>query len=144
MITLKLDEVLEKRKKTAYELHKKTGLHQSVISKLKRNEAKMIALDVLDRICDALYCEPSDLIDYKANKPKEEKPSTTPETPEKAASGDDLMTVQEIMSYLGKTESSVLRYVKEKGLKAEKHGRKWIIYKADVLEFENSDYYKSL
>jgi putative transcriptional regulator len=141
MITLKLDEELEKKKKTAYELHKRTGLHQSVISKLKRNEAKMIALDVLDKICDALDCEPSDLIDYQPNNPKEQKPASTPETSKTTLSESDQMSVAQVVSYLGKSESSVRRYIKKYGLKAEKIGVTWLILGKDVLEFEQSDFY---
>jgi excisionase family DNA binding protein len=134
---------------------KSTGLHQSVVSKLRRNEAKMIALDVLDRLCDELDCKPSDLIVHQSSKPQTapqtvkpqsvkvdpEKPASKPETPQATASGKDLMTVAQVMSYLGKSESSVLRYIKKYGLKAEKVGRGWKILRKDVEAFEKSDFY---
>ncbi len=139
MITLKLDEVLEKRKKTAYELHKKTGLHQSVISKLKRNEAKMIALDVLDKICDALGCEPSDLIDYQPNNPKEEKPSSTPETPKKAASIEGMLSTVAVAERLGVSRKSVNDYIISGKLKAVKgKGNHNYISEIDLQEFINN------
>ncbi len=47
---------------TAYALAKKTGLHQSVISKIRRNESQALRLDVLDKLCVALECQPGDLI----------------------------------------------------------------------------------
>jgi putative transcriptional regulator len=62
MITLKLDELLTERSLTAYALAKKTGLHQSVISKIRRNESQALRLDVLDKLCVALECQPGDLI----------------------------------------------------------------------------------
>ena len=62
MITLKLDEMLTKKGMTAYALAKQTGLHQSVISKVRNNESKCFRLDVLDTICSALNCEPGDLL----------------------------------------------------------------------------------
>jgi putative transcriptional regulator len=138
MITLKLDEVLEKRKKTAYELHKKTGLHQSVISKLKRNEAKMIALDVLDRICDALYCEPSDLIDYQPNNPKEEKPSSTPETPKKAASIEGMLSTTEVARRLGINERTVRDNYNNKKLPYTKIKGNSYVSEADFEAFKKS------
>ncbi len=62
MILLKLDELLTERNLTAYALAKKTGLHQSVISKIRRNESQALRLDVLDKLCVALECQPGDLI----------------------------------------------------------------------------------
>ncbi len=62
MIKLKLAEMLEQRKMSAYALHIKSGLHQSVISKIKRNMSKALQLDVLDTLCEALECSPCDLI----------------------------------------------------------------------------------
>jgi len=62
MITLKLGELLTERSLTAYALAKKTGLHQSVISKIRRNESQALRLDVLDKLCAALECQPGDLI----------------------------------------------------------------------------------
>ncbi len=65
MITLKLDEWLTERNMTAYALAKETGLHQSVISKIRHNKSKALRLDVLDKLCAVLQCEPANLIDYK-------------------------------------------------------------------------------
>ncbi len=62
MIILRLDELLTERNLTAYALAKKTGLHQSVISKIRRNESQALRLDVLDKLCVALECQPGDLI----------------------------------------------------------------------------------
>jgi putative transcriptional regulator len=62
MITVKLDKLLTERNLTAYALAKKTGLHQSVISKIRRNESQALRLDVLDKLCVALECKPGDLI----------------------------------------------------------------------------------
>jgi putative transcriptional regulator len=64
MIILKLDELLTERNLTAYALAKKTGLHQSVISKIRRNESQALRLDVLAKLCAALECQPGDLLAY--------------------------------------------------------------------------------
>ncbi len=68
MIELQLDKLLNDRGITAYALAKQTGLHQSVISKLKHNESRALRLDVLDRVCEALNCEPGELIVRIPNK----------------------------------------------------------------------------
>ncbi len=65
MIKLKLDEMLREKNMTAYALHIKSGLHQSVISKIKRNLSKALQLDVLDTLCKALECQPGELIAYE-------------------------------------------------------------------------------
>jgi putative transcriptional regulator len=64
MIILRLSELLTERNLTAYALAKKTGLHQSVISKIRRNESQALRLDVLDKLCAALECQPGDLLVY--------------------------------------------------------------------------------
>jgi len=66
MIEIKLEQLLEKRGLTAYALSKQTGLHQSVLSKLKSNSTKALRIDVLDTICQALDCQPGDLLSFKA------------------------------------------------------------------------------
>jgi putative transcriptional regulator len=65
MIILKLDEMLDKRNMTAYALHKVSGLHQSVISKIRHNKSKALQLDVLNKLCESLECLAGDLIVYQ-------------------------------------------------------------------------------
>ncbi len=62
---MKLDAMLKKRDLTAYALHRKTGLHQSVVSKIRHGKTIALRLDVLDRICAALECQPGDLIVFE-------------------------------------------------------------------------------
>ena len=65
MIRLRLDEILQEKNMSAYALHIKSGLHQSVISKIKRNLSKALQLDVLDKLCETLECSAGDLIVYE-------------------------------------------------------------------------------
>lgn len=44
------------------ELHKLTGLSQSTIAKLSKGEN--VNTEVLDRICSALDCQISDIVEY--------------------------------------------------------------------------------
>jgi putative transcriptional regulator len=69
MIKLKLGEMLTERNMSAYALHKESGLHQSVISKIKNNDSKALTLSVLDTLCEYLDCQPADLIVYESGKP---------------------------------------------------------------------------
>lgn len=68
MIILKLDDLLKERNLTAYALHKKSGLHQSVIAKIRHNQSKALQIDVLDKLCESLECEAGDLIKYEKEK----------------------------------------------------------------------------
>ena len=68
MIEIKLEQLLNERGMTAYALAKQAGLHQSVVGKFRHNVAKAVRLDVLDRICDALGCEPGELLVRKSEK----------------------------------------------------------------------------
>jgi putative transcriptional regulator len=143
MIILTLDELLKEKGKTAYQVAKSTGLHQSVVSKLRRNEAKMIALDVLDRLCDELDCKPSDLIVHQSSKshnapqtvkpqsvPRDtEKPVSNPETPKTMAFAKGMTTEQvakRLEPIAGKILSNrrILDYVKSGKLKSEQSGNR--------------------
>lgn len=68
MIEIQLEQLLNERGMTAYALAKQAGLHQSVIGKFRHNTAKAVRLDVLERICDALGCEPGELLVRKSEK----------------------------------------------------------------------------
>lgn len=63
-ITIKLciDEMLKKRGRTAYWLSLETKISQGLLGRMKRGETSGIKWDTLERICDALECEPGDLI----------------------------------------------------------------------------------
>lgn len=73
MIEIKLEQLLEKRGLTAYALSKQTGLHQSVLSKLKSNSTKALRIDVLDKICEALECQPGELLSFRLTSESKEK-----------------------------------------------------------------------
>jgi putative transcriptional regulator len=68
MIEIQLEQLLNSRGMTAYALAKQAGLHQSVIGKFRHNQAKAVRLDVLEKICNALGCEPGELLIRKAEK----------------------------------------------------------------------------
>lgn len=65
MIRMKPDKALVEKSMSRYELAKKTGIQYQVIDNYYKNKVKRYGSYVLDRICDALQCDISDLIEYK-------------------------------------------------------------------------------
>ncbi len=64
MIRLTIDKALEKRNITRYELSKRTGIHYQIIDNYYKNKVKRYDSYVLDRICEAIECDASELIEY--------------------------------------------------------------------------------
>lgn len=50
------------------QLAEKTGIRASTISAMCTGTAKHIPVDVLDKICDALHCQPGDLLEHHPDK----------------------------------------------------------------------------
>ena len=65
MIQLTLDIALKKRGLTRYELAKRTGIQYQIIDNYYKNKVKRYDSDVLERICDAIGCSISELIEYQ-------------------------------------------------------------------------------
>jgi len=62
MIQLRLNELLEQRGQTIYWLWKQTGIRYATIWQMGKGEVQRLNLDVLDRVCEALQCQPGDLL----------------------------------------------------------------------------------
>ena len=62
MIDLRLNEMLEKRERTAYWLAKETGIRYASIWQMTKGDTSRLHVDTLDRICEALECQPGDLL----------------------------------------------------------------------------------
>ncbi len=65
MIVINLDVILAKRKMSLTELSNKVGITMSNLSILKKGKAKAIRFSTLEAICEALECQPSDILEYK-------------------------------------------------------------------------------
>lgn len=65
MIKLTIDKILDKNNITRYELSKRTGIVFHIIDKYYKNKVVRYDSYVLDRICTALNCDISDIIEYK-------------------------------------------------------------------------------
>lgn len=60
---IKLREALDQRNKSIYWLNKQTGIASSTLSRICNNKTSSIEFSVLDKICDALDCEISDILE---------------------------------------------------------------------------------
>lgn len=64
MIRIKLDEFLTKHNITRYELSKRAKIQYQIVDNYYKNKVKRYDSDILDRICSALDCSISDIIDF--------------------------------------------------------------------------------
>lgn len=63
-IVVNLDVMMAKRKMSLNELSSKVGLTLANLSILKTGKAKAIRFSTLALICEALDCQPGDLLEY--------------------------------------------------------------------------------
>ena len=69
-IIINIDVMLAKRKMSVTELAERVGITITNISILKNGKAKAIKLSTLARLCEALDCQPGDILEYRPS-PKE-------------------------------------------------------------------------
>ena len=67
MIRLTIDKYIDNKRITRYELSKRTGIRFHIIDNYYKNKVVRYDSDVLDRICTALECDISDIIEYSNN-----------------------------------------------------------------------------
>lgn len=66
-IIVNLDVMLAKRKMQSKELVEILGITPANLSILKTGKAKAIRFTTLEAICEALNCQPGDILEYKAD-----------------------------------------------------------------------------
>ena len=64
-IILRLDRVMADRKMSLNELSEKVGVANVNLSKLKNGHVSAIRFSTLEAICDALDCQPGDILEYR-------------------------------------------------------------------------------
>jgi putative transcriptional regulator len=64
-ILVKLDDLLHARRMTLTELAERVGITIVNLSILKTGKAKAIRFSTLEAICDALGCQPGDLLEFE-------------------------------------------------------------------------------
>ncbi len=63
-IIVRLDDMLYARRMTLTELSEKVDITLANLSILKTGKARAIRFSTLEAICDALQCQPGDLLSY--------------------------------------------------------------------------------
>lgn len=66
-IILRLDRVMADRKISLNELSEKVGVANVNLSKLKNGKVSAIRFSTLEAICEALSCQPGDILEYKSD-----------------------------------------------------------------------------
>lgn len=64
-IIINIDVMLAKRKMSVTELSEKVGITMANLSILKNGKAKAIRLSTLEAVCDALNCQPGDILEHR-------------------------------------------------------------------------------
>lgn len=64
-IITNLDVEMAKQKMSLQKLSEKVGITESNLSILKTGKAKAIRFSTLEAICEALDCQPGDILEYR-------------------------------------------------------------------------------
>jgi putative transcriptional regulator len=73
-IAVKLDDLLHDRRMTLTELADRIGMALANLSILKTGKARAIRFSTLEAICDALSCQPGDLLRFESEQKEHEPP----------------------------------------------------------------------
>ncbi|MBQ8841053.1 MAG: helix-turn-helix transcriptional regulator [Ruminiclostridium sp.] len=71
MIISRLDRVMADRKISLNDLAEKVGITNVNLSKLKTGKISAIRFSTLDAICEALDCQPGDILEYQPGEQEE-------------------------------------------------------------------------
>lgn len=66
-IVVNIDVMMAKRKIRSNELASKIGITKANLSILKTGKAKAIRFTTLEKICEALDCQPGDILAFEKN-----------------------------------------------------------------------------
>jgi putative transcriptional regulator len=73
-IIVRLDDVLYRRRETLTELSERIGITLANLSVLKTGKARAIRFSTLDAICQALQCQPGEILEFVPAVPAEDQP----------------------------------------------------------------------
>ena len=74
-IAVKLDDLLHDRRMTLTELAGRIGMTLANLSILKTGKARAIRFSTLHAICEALSCQPGDILRFEADAAEGEPPA---------------------------------------------------------------------
>jgi putative transcriptional regulator len=64
-IVVNLDVMLAKRKMRSKELADRIGITEQNVSLLKSGKVRGVRFETLEKICEALSCQPGDILEYR-------------------------------------------------------------------------------
>jgi putative transcriptional regulator len=76
-IAVKLDDLLHARRMTLTELAERVEITLANLSILKTGKARAIRFSTLEAICEALKCQPGDLLEFVPGTAEDEHPAET-------------------------------------------------------------------
>ncbi len=68
MIEIRVDKLLKGHSRTFYWLAKETGISHTTLWRLKKGKALGINFDTLEKLCQALDCQPGDVLSLAGQK----------------------------------------------------------------------------
>jgi putative transcriptional regulator len=68
-IVVQLDVMLARRKVRSKDLAEQVGITEANLSLLKQGKVKGVRFDTLEKICNALQCQPGDLLVFEPDGP---------------------------------------------------------------------------
>lgn len=68
-IVVNLDVMLARRKMRSRDLAQLIGIAEQNVSVLKSGKVKGVRFDTLEKICEALDCQPGDILEYRREEP---------------------------------------------------------------------------
>ena len=74
VIAVKLDDLLHDRRMTLTDLADRVGMTLANLSILKTGKARAIRFSTLEAICQALSCQPGDILRYEPGDAEQEQP----------------------------------------------------------------------
>ena len=74
-IAIKLDDILHDRRMTLTDLADRIGMALANLSILKTGKARAIRFSTLDAICEALACQPGDILRFEPERAERERPA---------------------------------------------------------------------
>ena len=74
VIAVKLDDLLHDRRMTLTDLADRVGMTLANLSILKTGKARAIRFSTLEAICEALSCQPGDILRFEPEPAEQEQP----------------------------------------------------------------------
>jgi excisionase family DNA binding protein len=140
MIKIKIADIARtKGHSNAYALQRALDISPTMASRLWKGTFKQIATETINRLCELLDCEPSDLIVFSSDKSKAVKLVREPQaiTMTGTVGTGEEMTTKQVADELGLKSRTVIDNIKSGRLKATK-GKQGhnVIKRSDFEEFK--------